>query len=77
MVEPEITKPVVWHNAFFVPAALFTAYGGVRSPYSGQTWRGNFYKCADHTSHPHWLTWAPVDAHNFHLPHCFERLVFA
>ena len=24
------------------------------------SWRANFYKCADASSHPHWLTWPPV-----------------
>jgi hypothetical protein len=38
----------------------------------------NFYKCADQTSHPHWLTWASVDypQPKFHLPEFFGRLVF-
>ena len=41
-------------------------------------WRANFYKCADRTSHPHCLTWAPVDfpVPNFHLPRSFGVLEF-
>lgn len=76
VVEPEIQEPVTWRNAFFIPAEIFERYGGVKAPYCGQVWRGNFYKCADRTSHPHWITWAPVDKLNFHLPHCFDRIVF-
>ena len=77
VVEPEIQEPVTWRNGFFIPAELLERYGGIKAPYVGQVWRGNFYKCADRTSHPHWLTWAPVDELNFHLPRCFERLIFA
>ena len=77
IVEPEIQEPVTWRNAVFIPADLFEKYGGVKTPYTRQVWRGNFYKCADRTSHPHWLSWAPVDELNFHLPRCFERLIFA
>jgi len=42
------------------------------------TWRANFYKCADSTSHPHWLTWSPVDhpTPHFHLPAFFGTLEF-
>lgn len=34
--------------------------------------------CADNTSHPHWLTWSPVDypKPNFHLPQSFGFLEF-
>ncbi|MEW6117215.1 MAG: carbohydrate-binding family 9-like protein, partial [Nitrospirota bacterium] len=39
-------------------------------------WRANFYKCGDATSHPHWASWAPVEALNFHLPHCFGTICF-
>lgn len=77
VVDPEIQEPVAWRNAFFVPADLFLKYGGVKAPFAGQVWRGNFYKCGDRTSQPHWLSWAPVDELNFHLPRCFGRLVFA
>lgn len=76
-VEPEITEPVIWRNAFFLPADLLARYGDVHPPYTGQIWRGNFYKCADRTSHPHWLSWTPLDQCNFHQPDCFGRLVFA
>ena len=33
----------------------------VISPSPRAVWRVNFYKCADDTSHPHWLTWSPVE----------------
>lgn len=76
VVEPEIDVPVEWELSFFVPTALLEAYVGPIGPLTGQRWGGNLYKCGDRTSHPHWASWAPVDALNFHLPHCFGSLRF-
>ena len=76
-VDPEITEPVVWTLAFFAPFALFERYVGPLQRGTGQTWRGNLYKCADESSHPHWASWAPVDEFNFHRPNCFGTLRFA
>jgi hypothetical protein len=42
----------------------------------GQSWRGNFFKCAEEISHPHWASWSPVDELNFHLPRCFGTIHF-
>ncbi len=75
-VDPEITTPVVWTLSFFIPLALFEHYLGPLGALAGQVWRGNFFKCADETSHPHWASWSPVDALNFHLPRCFGALRF-
>lgn len=38
----------------------------------------NFYKCADETQHPHFLSWAPIDlsSPNFHCPEFFGELYF-
>ena len=76
-VEPEITAPVVWTLGFFIPFALFEHYLGPLGAITGQAWRGNFFKCADDTSHPHWATWSPVDQFNFHRPNCFGSITFA
>jgi hypothetical protein len=77
IVEPEIAEPVTWTLQFFVPFALFDKFVGPLGPVSGRTWRGNFFKCGDETSHPHWASWSPVDELNFHLPRCFGTLRFA
>ena len=74
VVDPEIAQPTTWGIGYAVPVALFEAYVGALGPLSGQTWRGNFYKCGDKTSHPHWGTWAPLTALNFHLPECFGEV---
>ncbi len=77
-VEPEIVEPTTWTVEYRLPLAILENYGQVARPAPGVVWRANFYKCADKTSHPHWLTWAPVDnpQPRFHLPEFFGRIVF-
>jgi Carbohydrate-binding family 9 len=77
VVEPEIAEPVRWTLEFSIPFALFEKYVGPLGEVAGQTWRGNFFKCAEENSHPHWAAWSPVDEFNFHLPRCFGELRFA
>jgi len=74
VVEPEITEPLVWSLQFFVPFSLLEHYVGPLGGVSSQTCRGNFFKCAEDNSHPHWAAWSPVDEFNFHLPRCFGEL---
>ncbi|MBO4512195.1 MAG: hypothetical protein J5746_05485, partial [Victivallales bacterium] len=42
---------------------------------NAQEWTANFYKCADQTSHPHWITWAPLTVTNYHQPNQFQALI--
>ncbi|MDR1097651.1 MAG: hypothetical protein LBL57_05925, partial [Tannerella sp.] len=37
--------------------------------------RGNFYKCADETSNPHYVTWSPIDlpSPDYHCPEHFGK----
>ena len=74
VVSPERVEPVVWRLQFSIPVSLMEAYVGDLGAISGQTWRGNFFKCAEDNSHPHWASWAPVSEFNFHLPDCFGEL---
>jgi hypothetical protein len=76
-VDPERTEPTVWTLQFFIPLGLFEHYLGPLGDLTGQLWRGNFFKCAEEVSHPHWASWSPVDQFNFHRPACFGELVFA
>lgn len=76
VVEPEIAEPVLWSLQFYIPFTLLEKYVGPLGNMSGQTWRGNFFKCAEENSHPHWAAWSPVDELNFHLPRCFGTLRF-
>ncbi|MDR1780777.1 MAG: hypothetical protein LBR50_08630 [Tannerella sp.] len=39
---------------------------------------GNFYKCADETANPHYVTWSPIDLPrpNYHCPEFFGEIYF-
>ena len=78
IIHPEIRESVTWTVAYSIPMALVEKYCAIIPPGPQVEWRGNFYKCGDRTSHPHWLTWAPVDfpKPNFHLPRAFGILEF-
>jgi len=78
IVDPEIAGPVTWSVAYRIPLTLLERFCKVTTPDSQAVWRVNFYKCADDTTHPHWLTWSPVDlpAPNFHHPQAFGFLQF-
>jgi hypothetical protein len=73
----ETGKAVAWRLSYFVPNELFEAYVGDLGPASARRWRGNFYKCADESSHPHWASWRPIGAKlDFHVPEFFEEIGF-
>ena len=76
--QQEITEAVEWCLEYSIPFSVLNNYMEVERPAPGVNWRANFYKCADKTSHPHWLTWAPVDyaRPKFHLPEFFGQLEF-
>jgi hypothetical protein len=80
IVDPEITDPTSWTVSYRLPIDLLRKYlpARLQRPAPGVTWRANFYKCADSTSHPHWLTWSPVtfERPDFHRPQSFGTLVF-
>lgn len=76
-IVPEQVNPTEWTLAFFIPFALLTKYVGALENIGGTQWQGNFYKCGDKTSHPHWASWSPLTAKNFHLPDCFGTIKFS
>lgn len=76
IVSPEISGPVEWALQFFIPFSLLEKFVGTLEKIKGQPCRGNFFKCAEENSHPHWASWAPVDEFNFHLPRCFGTIQF-
>jgi hypothetical protein len=78
-VEPEMPGPVTWTVQYRLPFGILAKYRPAPPPRAGATWRANFYKCGDLTSHPHWLTWAPVrrPRPDFHVPADFGVLEFA
>ncbi len=77
-IDPEIVDPVAWEVSYRVPWRMLRAYAEVTPPGPGVLWRANFYKCADSCSHPHWLTWAPVEwpRPDFHRKEFFGTLMF-
>jgi hypothetical protein len=40
--------------------------------------RANFYKCADETAHPHYVTWSPIHlpSPDYHCPEHFGEIRF-
>jgi hypothetical protein len=76
-VEPEISDPVDWTLGWAVPLSVLEAYVGMLRSKPLREWRGNFFKCADETSHPHWASWSPIgEVLRFHLPDRFGALRF-
>lgn len=78
VVDPEITTQTEWWIRVRLPLAVFEPYIGSAGELPGQTWRGNFYKCASDLSHPHWGSWQPQGpVADFHRPEIFGPLDFA
>lgn len=73
-IKREISDPINWELTFFIPFTLLMYYVGSFNIGPGISFRANFFKCADDSSHPHWAAWSPVDQLNFHRPHCFGTL---
>jgi hypothetical protein len=79
IVDPEIGEPTTWTLEYRLPFAVVQKYcSDASQPAPDVIWKANFYKCADATSHPHWLTWSFVDhpTPKFHLPQYFGILKF-
>ena len=74
IVNPEITEPVTWRVAYKIPLSFFVERVGIDSNLSGQVWTANFFKCADRSSHRHWMCWNPSPG--FHCPEHFGKIIF-
>jgi len=75
-VEPEEPEAKTWTLQFSIPFALLASYAAIETPQESESWRGNFYKCAENNSHPHWASWQPLPYLNFHQPEHFGRFAF-
>lgn len=77
-IDNEIASPIVWTLEYKIPFNLLEKAAKTERPAPGVIWQCNFYKCADESSHPHWLTWSPVShpKPSFHLPEYFGILKF-
>lgn len=77
-IPEEIMEPTTWTLECKVPLDILGRHVPLAKPAPGVVWRANLYKCADDTSHPHWLAWSLVDlpSPDFHRPEFFGTLVF-
>jgi hypothetical protein len=77
-IDPEIQEPVTWTVEYRIPVEMLEKYSKITHPEPGIEWRANFYKIAENSSNPHYLTWSPVenDEPNFHLPQYFGLIKF-
>lgn len=78
VVAQEIADPVTWTLEYAVPFDILSSRASLLRPGPGVEWRGNFYKCAEANSRPHWGSWAPIAAPepDFHRPEFFGVLRF-
>ncbi|MGD0137835.1 MAG: carbohydrate-binding family 9-like protein [Tepidisphaeraceae bacterium] len=77
VVFPERTEPTHWSIVCRIPLSVLERYVGPPGARGAWHWDGNFYKCADHSSHPHWASWAPLgETLNFHEPRFFRPIFF-
>jgi hypothetical protein len=76
-LESEIAEPTEWSVEVFIPYGLIETYVGKLPPPGERAWRGNFHKCADDSSHPHWASWSPIgEPLNFHRLETFGAFRF-
>ena len=76
-VDPEITTPTKWSLSFYFPMTLVVKHAPqVSMQLSGQHWHGNFTKCANNSSHPHWISWQKLSKLEFHSPLEFGEIIF-
>jgi len=76
-VDGEVADAVTWRVAYFISNELLETYAGPLGAPAKREWRGNFFKCADESSHPHWASWSPIGAAlNFHTPEFFAPITF-
>lgn len=73
---PETREETSWSLLVCIPVtALFRHH---YEDFCGLKARCNLYKCGDHLSQPHFLSWQPIDtsAPDFHVPRFFTEIIF-
>jgi hypothetical protein len=65
-----------WNITLIIPFSAF--YLHQITSLKGKTIRGNFYKCGDELTEPHFVSWNPIrfEKPNFHLPEFFGKIMF-
>ncbi|NDV45635.1 hypothetical protein D0T49_01040 [Paludibacter sp. 221] len=69
----EMEGMFTWDLVVKIPFSLLGVEEGNMSDY----FMGNFYKCADGTESPHYLSWSPINTESpdFHRPEFFGKLI--
>lgn len=72
----EIKKETQWQITIAIPWETF--FNHSLKPVKGKKMRGNFYKCGDDLSVPHFVSWTKINTPepSFHVPEFFGGLVF-
>jgi hypothetical protein len=78
IVNPEIQEPITWIIEGRIPFSILRKYANITHPITCTEWRGNFYKIADQTSNPHYISWAPIESAkpDYHSPQFFGIIEF-
>jgi hypothetical protein len=65
-----------WYLLVKIPKSILISNSELSELDFSNPWRGNFYKCADASSFPHWSSWNLVTELNFHQPKDFGEIIF-
>jgi hypothetical protein len=78
IIDPEKKDPVKWTLEYRIPLAILEKYASITRPKKGVVWKANFYKIAENSSNPHYITWSVIenDKPDFHKPEFFGKLIF-
>jgi len=73
---PELKSPTDWKITIAIPWEAFFKHK--LNPISGMKMRGNFYKCGDGLTFPHFVSWTKIKTEkpSFHAPEFFGGLEF-
>jgi hypothetical protein len=78
IIDPELKEPVTWTLEYKIPISMLEKYAPVTHPKKGVAWKANFYKIAENSSNPHYITWSLVENEvpDFHKPEFFGKIIF-
>lgn len=67
-----------WRLSVFIPFALMEEVSGIKRFWVEAELGGNFYKCGDSLSLPHYVVWNRIETEkpDYHRPEFFGRLIF-
>jgi len=70
-------EKILWSLEFFIPFCFLSEIYGKLNFSKGKIMRGNFYKCGDDMTFPHYFSWNPVKSKiaDFHNPKFFGKII--